>query len=432
MVDYKETTSEPISVEPIKGLLEARIQELGGEAPNSEGAPIDKQKLPLAMKVFGVLCLLGGIVAAIPMVLVSLVLVAALRGGMFSETTLNTTIIVSALIALLTITSLAFIVFGIRLLRNRRRFAAQTSEVLVVLIVGAIVCDIMLFGISYDLIYYAVILIPPLALTGYIDPSLEEERQLQRKLRDLETEEQAEEGTLGRDLSGKGYISLNFFNLFWIFVVSSVIGLGIEMVYHYLVVVPGEIQDRAGMLFGPFSPIYGFGAVLLTLALNRFYRAPLIVVFLVSAVIGGTFEYLVSWFMEFAFGAVAWDYTGSTLFGVIPDPIAAVCDGRTSTLFMCMWGALGFVWIKVLLPRVLQLVNLIPWKLRYVVTTVCAALMILDGVMTLQALDCWYERLSGMPVQTPVEQFYAERFDNAYMENRFESMTIHPDSATRV
>ena len=58
--------------------------------------------------------------------------------------------------------------------------------------------------------------------------------------------------------------------------------------------------------------------------------------------------------------------------------------------------------------------------------------MILDGVMTLQALDCWYERLSGMPVQTPVEQFYAERFDNAYMENRFESMTIHPDSATRV
>ena len=169
-----------------------------------------------------------------------------------------------------------------------------------------------------------------------------------------------------------------------------------------VVVDPGVYQDRAGLLFGPFSPIYGCGAVLLTIALNRFYKANPIIIFIVSAIIGGVFEAFVSWFMQTAFGAVAWDYTGMTLFG-IPDPIAIVFQGRTSTPFMCMWGALGFAWIKLCLPWLLKLINMIPWKLRYSLTTACAVLMLVNAVMTLQALDCWFERVSGTSTSTPVE-----------------------------
>ena len=314
-----------------------------------------------------------------------------------------------------------FILLGVRLLRNKRRYAALTAEVLMALAAVAFICNIMLSGTDVHIVPTLVILVLLFFVSGYVDPSLSEERELQRKLRDMETRDQAEEGTLGLDSTGRGYIALNFFNVFWIFVVCSVLGLVIEVVYHFVIVVPGEYQDRAGMLFGPFSPIYGVGAVLMTMALNRFHDKPVPVIFLVSALIGGAFEFFVSWFMETAFGAVAWDYTGTFL----------SIDGRTNGMFMAMWGMLGVLWIKALLPKMLDVVNLIPWKLRYTVTAVATAFMLVNAIMTLQSLDCWYGRLSGHVPETPIEQFYATYFDNDFMANRFESMTINPDSATR-
>lgn len=383
-------------------------------------SPLDGRKLPLPLKLFGALCLVGG-VAVLPMiVLISLLVVNGARDGNF-DASMNVMVIGIILCVLLVAMTVLFIMLGIRLLRNKRRGAAWAAEVLVVLLVGAVLCSMMLLGISWHLIVYGVIAVLLIALSSYVDPSLAEERALQRQLREMDIREQAEEGTLGRDESGKGFITLNFFNLFWIFVVCCVLGLLIEIAYHMIVVDPGHYEDRAGMLFGPFSPIYGCGAVLMTVALNRFHDKSFVLIFLVSAVIGGAFEFFVSWFMQTAFGIVAWDYTGTFL----------SIGGRTNGQFMCMWGVLGLVWIKLCLPWMLKLVNLIPWNWRYSVTTVCAVLMMVNAVMTLQSLDCWYERLSGQVPSTPIEEFYAKNFDNLYMENRFQSMSIDPANAIR-
>ena len=392
----------------------------------AEGGAIDaacdpKPKMPLLLKVFGVLCIVGGAVSIPSGVLAVVVIVQFLQSGGLAEEALTplavTVVLVLAQAAMLVL----FILLGVRLLRNKRRYAALTAEVLMALAAVALVCNIMLNGTDVHIVPTLVILVLLFFVSGYVDPSLSEERELQRKLRDMETRDQAEEGTLGLDSTGRGYIALNFFNVFWIFVVCSVLGLIIEVVYHFVIVVPGEYQDRAGMLFGPFSPIYGVGAVLMTMALNRFHDKPVPVIFLVSAVIGGAFEFFVSWFMETAFGAVAWDYTGTFL----------SIDGRTNGMFMAMWGVLGLFWVKLCLPWMLRLVNRIPWNWRYTLTTVCAALMIVDCGMTLMSLDRWYQREAGVAPDNAISRFIDDHFDNQYMEERFQSMSIDPDNAAR-
>ncbi|WP_239379796.1 putative ABC transporter permease [Olsenella sp. An270] len=398
------------------------------EAP----APAESRKISVLLKVYGVYCL---VTAAAVLALIALIAIPLLQYGadLFRErhdVTLTMTLVAVQLVTMF-LASVGYVAFGVLVLKNRRRHVAQIAYALLGVGVVNLILEIMLNGFGDNLIYDGVRLAVLLVISVTVDPTLISERQLQRKLRDMETEEEAEAGTLGRAKGDRGFIELDFFNLFWVFVVCCVLGLVIETVYHMVVVDPGVYQDRAGMLYGPFSPIYGFGAVLMTVALNRFYRANPVVIFLVSAVIGGLFEAAVSWFMQVGFGAVAWDYSGSTIFGLFPDPIAVLFQGRTSTLFMCMWGALGFVWIKVCLPWLLKLINLIPWQARYSFTTLCAILMLVNGVMTLQSLECWYQRESGLPPTSPVEEFYAEHYDDAYMAHRFQSMTITPEDSAR-
>ena len=399
---------------------------------NSPEAPAESRRISVALKVYAVYCL---VTAVALLALIALIAVPLAQYGvqLFRErhdVTLTMSLYLVQIVTM-AVGAVGYVAFGVLVLRNRRRHVAQIAYALIGVGIVNLILEIMLNGFGDNLVYDGVRLLVLVVISATIDPTLISERQLQRRLRDMETEEEAEAGTLGRAKGDRGFIELDFFNLFWVFVVCSVLGLIIEVVYHMVVVDPGVYQDRAGLLYGPFSPIYGVGAVLMTVALNRFWRANPVIIFLVSAVIGGLFEAAVSWFMQVGFGAVAWDYSGSTIFGLFPDPVAELFGGRTSTLFMCMWGALGFVWIKLCLPWMLRLINHIPWKVRYSLTTLCAVLMLVNGVMTLEALDCWFERLSGIPQTTPVEEFYAEHYDDAYMANRFQSMTITPEDSAR-
>lgn len=369
------------------------------------------------LRTFGIICFVCAAASACLLIALGVDIVNTLE-----ENLTLTNVIIALAIAFMAVGSIAlFAIIGERFFKNISKYGEELVIGTIALVCVSFLAMMLLYGLSWLHVIYLAELVFLGIVTVYMDPELAQERLLSKHARTLPPEERkAYEKKIDDRKPLKGYITLNFFNLFWIFVVCCFLGLVIETIFH--LVIFHAYQDRAGLLYGPFSPIYGFGGLMMTIALNRFHDKPIPVIFLVSAVIGGCFEFFVSWIMQYAFGIVAWDYSGT--FGNI--------DGRTNVMFMCFWGLLGVTWVKLLLPMLLWAINKIPWKLRYTLTSICMVFMVIDVIMTVQTIDCWFLRESGHVPDTGIEEFMAQHYDNEYMQNRFQTMTMNPDQASRI
>ncbi len=398
---------------------------LPGDVNGDGRVDIDDRRLPLIARIYGVLVLLSGIVTVPALVFIAVRGIVGVLSGHSVIDVLDLTFILTCVqVGVMLVSSSCMVVFGVFLLYNRRKNAARWAYAIIPLTIADGMLSLALVGVDWNLI-------PPIAqlailttLSIVLDPALLEERRLQRTLKRMDERSDYEEalakGMLGRDPSGKGYIELEFFNIFWLFMIGCVFGLVVETLYHR--VVWGEWQDRAGLLWGPFSPIYGCGAVVLTACLNRLWRSHPLLIFCASAVIGGAFEYFVSWFHG---GGVRHHRLG------LHRPMAL--DRRAH--LRQVHGVLG-------VPRggVDQAAAAAdpvadepdPWKVRYSLTAVVFVFMLVNAAMTLMAFDCWYGRVSGNEPDSPVTWFFAEHYDNAYMEHRFQTMTIDPSRSGRL
>lgn len=196
---------------------------------------------------------------------------------------------------------------------------------------------------------------------------------------------------------------LSFSKLFWLFLIGSFFGTCMETVWAFIV--EGHFEMRVGMVLGPFIPVYGGGAVAITLCLYKLHKRNDVIVYIASAVIGATFEYYCSYFQEMFLGTISWDYSD------MPFNI----DGRTSLTFALIWGFLGLVWLRYLYPFISRLIEKIPKKPGRILTVILCAFMAVNGVLTITAIDRKNKRAENIPPKTVIGKFCDTVFTDDYM-----------------
>ena len=213
------------------------------------------------------------------------------------------------------------------------------------------------------------------------------------------------------------YLHITFFTLVWLFTVGSIIGFVIEDVFHFIVY--RNWESRAGLVWGPFSPIYGIGAVVLTVVLNRFYYTHNLIIFIFAMVLGSTIEYAASWIMETFWHAIAWDYTGT--FGSI--------DGRTNFVFGVMWGVLGLSWVRLALPAMKRIQAKINTRSNFyrAISILISIMMLINCLITILALHREGERAHDIPAQSQIDVWLDTYFPDEWMQQRFANMTVSDD-----
>ncbi|CCY71894.1 putative uncharacterized protein [Clostridium sp. CAG:921] len=213
----------------------------------------------------------------------------------------------------------------------------------------------------------------------------------------------------------KGYY--NFYKIFLMFMFGCFIGDVYEIVLHF--VRYGEWVQRRGVIYGPFNPVYGFALALMVLFLGKIKKSGKL--FICGSILGGTFEYLCSYIQEKVFGSLSWDY--SDLFLNI--------NGRTTVPFALFWGFLCLVVMKLVVPYLSSLIEMIPRKFGIVCTWALCIFMIFDmGISTLAA-NRDLERHKNIPPKNSLDVFLDIHYPDEVMRDAFQNADFVDDKSNK-
>lgn len=168
------------------------------------------------------------------------------------------------------------------------------------------------------------------------------------------------------------------------FVIYSFLGFALETTYGLLT--KGVIESRKSFLYGPFCGIYGVGAIIMILSLQRFKKNNY-TLFFGGYIIGSIIEYLVSFFGEMMLHVKWWDYSN--------EPFNL--NGRVCLFYSFAWGIIAIYLVGHFNPKVDRFIekfrNKFPKYIFPVISDICTIFLLVDCIISGIALNVFHSRL---------------------------------------
>ncbi len=216
----------------------------------------------------------------------------------------------------------------------------------------------------------------------------------------------------------KGLDLLNFITLN--FLIGSIFGTYYEQIITLVehLIKDGQVVwvSRSGLIYGPLSPAYGLGTVLVMLIFCMYSKKNYqkLKVFIYASLFGGAFEYLVSFFQEKIFGSVSWDYSSFFL----------NIGGRTTVIYMLFWGVAVMLYIYYLYPLLIKFYLKVKGKIANVIFLILFVLLIADITISALAIYRQNMRHKNIEAKTFIGRFCDEHYPDDYLKKIYDNLTF--------
>lgn len=195
--------------------------------------------------------------------------------------------------------------------------------------------------------------------------------------------------------------------LFWLFIIGSIAGFIFEITVVFFQ--KGHFELRQGLIYGPFIPVYGIGAMFYYIVLSKIRIKNKVQIFLITMILGGITEYLCSFIQEKAFGTISWDYS------YLPFNI----NGRTSLLHCIYWGIGGVLYITYIEPLLNKMIDKTNMKVFDLITIILSIFIVFDISISWMAADRQTERKNNIEPQNQLDLFLDKNYPDEYMNRIF-------------
>lgn len=165
----------------------------------------------------------------------------------------------------------------------------------------------------------------------------------------------------------------NIMHYFLLFMIYAFLGWCLEVICK---LVSDHKFINRGFLIGPYCPIYGFGAIIMTLLLKKYLDDP-VTLFIMIILTCSLLEYLTSFILEKLFATRWWDYS-TYKFNI---------NGRICLETMIPFGIFGLLLMYKVTPFFMNIISFIPDIWLISISSILFITFLIDNIISFKIMN---------------------------------------------